>query len=178
MIKKQFCGVSAFLLLWLFSPALRADTLDFTLTGEGNAYTFQLPSSPDASTGRDGLFFDIDNVIITVNSQSELAAEVAFFFEDDGGGLQFVNDIPQLFGPQVFSDDESTPTFITGDYSLVNSADDLSYTLTIADASPGGAAPAPEPGTWLLLLTGLVATAAVARKRAAGRFWRGSQTTI
>jgi hypothetical protein len=72
---------------------------------------------------------------------------------------------------------QGNPTFITGDDSLVNSQDDAPYTLTIADAPPGGAA-APEPASWLLLLTGFIATAAAAPKCAAGVFWRGSQTTI
>ena len=80
-------------------------------------------------------------------------------------------------GPQVFMADQGNPTFITGDYSLVNSQDDAPHALTIADAPPGGAA-APEPASRLLLLTGFIATAAVAPKRAAGVFWRGSQTTI
>jgi hypothetical protein len=175
MIKRQFYAVSGFLLLWLSSPALRAETLDFTLKGGGSTYTFQLPSTPDVSYSRDGVFFEVANVIITLDNEAELAAEVDFFFVPGGGGLEFVRDLPQLFGPQVFSDDERTATFITGDYSLADS-DGVPYTLTIA--SPGGALLVPEPGSGLLLLTGTFATAAVLRKRAAGQFWGGSQTTI
>jgi hypothetical protein len=175
MIEKRFYAVSSFLLLWFFSPALRAETLDFTLTGEGTTYAFQLPSSPDSGGAGNDFYFAVANVIITINNQAELAAAVAFFYEGADGGLEFVRDLPQLDGPQVFSGNPGTPTFITGDYSLVNSEDDAPYTLTIADAPPGGAA-APEPGSWLLLLTGFIAMAVVARQRAAGPFWRGSQT--
>jgi hypothetical protein len=177
MIEKQFYAVFAFLLLWFFPPALRADTLDFTLTGEGTTYTFQLPSSPDSGGAANDFYFAVANVIITIDGDAEAAAEVAFFYEAADGGLEFVGDLPQLDGPQVFTADQGNPTFITGGYSLVNSQDDAPYTLTIADAPPGGAA-APEPGSWLLLLTGFIATAAVVRKRAAGGFWRGSRTTI
>jgi hypothetical protein len=177
MIKKPFFAASAGLLLWLSSPALRADTLDFTLTGEGTTYAFRLPSSPDTGGANNGVYFAVANVIITVDNGPELAAEVDFLYEGAGGGLEFVRDIPQLDGPQVFSVDQGNPTFIIGDYSLVNSQDDAPYTLAIAAAPPGGAA-APEPGTWLLLLTGFVAMAAVTRQRAAGRLWQGSQTTV
>jgi hypothetical protein len=177
MIEKQFYAVLAFLLLWFFPPALRADTLDFTLTGEGTTYTFQLPSSPDSGGPANDFYFAVANVVITIDSHAEAAAEVAFFYEAADGGLEFVRDLPQLDGPQVFTADQGNPTFVTGDYSLVNSQDDAPYTLTIADAPPGGAA-APEPASWLLLLTGFIATAAVVRKRAAGVFWRRSLTTI
>jgi PEP-CTERM motif len=109
--------------------------------------------------------FAVANVIVTLDDTTELAAEIAFFSAPADGGLEFVRDLPHFDGPQVFSDDPSAPTFITGDYSLVNSQDDAPYTLTIADAPPGGATPVPEPGTWLLLLSGFAATAAVMRKR-------------
>jgi hypothetical protein len=60
----------------------------------------------------------------------------------------------------------------------VNDVDEQPYTLTIADASPGGALPVSEPGSGLLVLTGLVATAAVMRKRAGALLWPGFRTAI
>jgi hypothetical protein len=158
MIEKQLYAVFAFLLLWLSSPTVRADILDFTLTGEGSTYSFQLPSSPSGRSN--DFYFTIPNVIITIDGGVELAAGVIFFTDQAHGGLEFFRDLPQLDGAQVFSvDDEGNPTFITATYGLVNREDDASYTLTIAAGPPGGTT-VPEPGSWLLLLTGFVVMAA------------------
>jgi PEP-CTERM motif len=163
MIEKQFYAVFAFLLLWLSSPAVGADTLDFTLTGEGTTYTFQLPSSPGG--GSNDFYFEVANVIVTLDHETELAAGVIFFTKSDHGGLEFFRDIPQLYGPQVFSVDQGNPTFITGDYGLVNSQDDATYALTIADAPPGGASPVPEPSTWAMTLIGFAGLGWLAHTR-------------
>ena len=157
MIKKQFYAAFALLLLCVFPPALRAATLDFTLTGEGPTYSFQLPSSP--SGGSNDFYFTIPNVIVMTDGGGEFAAGVIFFTDLAHGGLEFFRDLPQFTGSQVFSVDQGNPTFLTGDYSLVYSQDDAPYTLIIAGAPPGAAVP--EPGSWLLLLIGLVAMAAL-----------------
>jgi PEP-CTERM motif len=153
MIEKQFYAILGFLLLWLSSPAVRADTLDFTLTGEGTTYTFQLPSSPNPS-GSGASYFDIVNVIVTRDHESEVAADVLFYTNSAYGGLEFYRDLPQLYGPQVFSVDQGNPTFITGGYGLENSEDGSTYVLTIAAPPGGGALPVPEPSTWAMMLLG------------------------
>jgi hypothetical protein len=177
MIKKLLYAAPACFLLWLSSPAVRAETLDFTLTGEGSTYAFQLPSSPTPNAGSNDAGFAIANVIITLDGTSELAAEIAFLSEPAGGGLEFVGDLPLFDGPQLFSGDPSAPTFITGDYSLVNSQDQAPYTLTITDAPAGGAAPVPELRTWLMLLAGFAAMAGM-RKRAARLICGGLRSAI
>jgi hypothetical protein len=166
MIRTTLCASSALLSLCLFSSDPHADTLDFNLSGEGSTYAFQLPSSP--SGGNDPVGFEVANVIIAIDGgQNEFAAEIAFFSQTFAGGLEFVRDLPHFVGPQVYTNDqEGNPTFIPGVYALTNSQDDQPYTLSIADARPGAGAPVPEPTTWMLMLTGLIAMVAVTRKRA------------
>src|ERR1700761_4278219 len=118
MLKK-----AVWLLILFSAPMIKADTLDFSLTGEGSTYTFQLASSP-SSLESIGDGYAVPNVIITLDGVDELAAEVAFFESSHGGGMELVGGIPQLAGPQVYSVDQSTVTLDPGTYHLTNSADD------------------------------------------------------
>ena len=158
VIVKQFVVGLALLILSVFSSGLRAETLDFTLTGEGTTYSFQLPSGPRG--GSNGSYFTIPNVLVTTESGGEFATGIIFFTDLAHGGLEFFRDLPQLDGAQLFSlDGDGNPTFLTATYGLVNREDDAPYTLAIAVATPEGT-PVPEPGSWLLLLTGFVVMAA------------------
>jgi hypothetical protein len=147
----------------LFAPRAKADTLDFTITGAGSTYTFSLPSSPtpDVVTVTSG--FGLNNQPIIFDSLS-LNSNIFFPLGTSilGGGLdlfifvggRFPVDSVILQGPQLFTGSEATPTFLTGQFTLMSPIDKNTYSLKI-DSEPS---PVPEPGSLVLLATGAVAT--------------------
>jgi PEP-CTERM motif-containing protein len=147
-----------------------ADTVyDFTLTGEGDAITYQFfgngvpgiyyprggefDSEPIADTvdgfpGLGGLmFFDQ-----TSANRADLFAQWSGTSENpNGGGAEFygpilLSGLPQGFGPN--------PTLILGTFNLT-ATDGASYTLTIEPESAPPSA-VPEPGTMVLSGTGFI----------------------
>ena len=154
------------------ATSARADTLNFVLAGEGSTYAFQLPSVLTPS-GSDKDVFTKANVIITLNSQDKLAAEIAFFTQDAGGGMEFVRDTPQFTGPQIFTLDQPTITFHPGTYNLTNSQDDAPYTLSISQDSLTEPSPVPEPPSGFMLTAGTVFMMFMMRRRI-GTIWIGT----
>src|SRR5277367_6303398 len=135
--------------------AAKADTYDFTLTGEGNTYTFSLPSSPTPfEYSSDG--FDSADIHIMADGTAEVG-EVGFYTNPPStlGGMFVANvsiDIIAL-GPQLFTGPTSSPTFILGDFNLTEN-DGAPYTIDITDATTS---PVPEPTSLALLATGTLA---------------------
>jgi hypothetical protein len=129
----------------------RADTDNFTLTGQGNTVTFSLPSSPTPyAVGSDD--FVLDNVSVIVNGVGQTDG-LDFYTPADGGGLEFADGDYNLYGLPVFSGSLSDPTFTLGDYALDlgSSTSGIAYNLDITNAT------APEPSSILLLATGVLA---------------------
>ncbi len=168
----------------VMAPQVRADGIDnFTYTGSvlgGNAITisWSLPSSPTPNSGVNGWFTGFNGdvtVNYTYNGNMHTDSNVSVYFLNKTainfsgvghGGFELVDfsaPIPWavlyasfLPGPGVstYSGSESAPTFILGTYNLTNTAygADTPGTLVIST---------PEPSALLLLLTGLLAAAAV-----------------
>lgn len=147
------------------SVAAKADTYDFSLTGQGTDITFSLPSSPTPSSfsilGGD---FELNNVAMDVNGTNEV--ENLFFYVGGifGGGAQ-APSVFNLYGPQLFTGFIWDPTFKLGDFTLTTSegfqgwCDQGSYNLDITDPGP---TVTPEPESLMLLATGLLALLAMA----------------
>lgn len=144
----------------LVAPVVKADTLDFTITGQGSTYTFSLDSSPTPDLSVNGVFFRLDNVLVNVDNMFGQTSNINFFNNFAAGGLSLV-DLGNLAlsGPQLYTGTEASPSFITGQFTLTSGLD--AYNLTITPES----SPVPEPGGLVLLATGAIATLRSIRHR-------------
>lgn len=165
---KLILPAAALAVVALLSPAqTRADSIDqFTYHSGRNTFTWQLPDSPHVARGA----FDVDEwfvltpVKVFKNAAPQAAAHLVFLSAARGGGLRLIlqNQYVSIggSGPELFSGDESAPTFLPGTFALT---DFTSYwgkmvgTLTIAAADLSIAAP--EPSSLLLLVAALVSLA-------------------
>jgi hypothetical protein len=144
----------------LAAPVAKADTLDFTLTGPGNIYTFSIDSSPVPDEVVNGEYFQVDNILVNINDQFGQTSDIRFFNSSDGGGIIFI-DIPVgAAGDQLYTGAEASPIFRTGTFNLLR-LNTTPFTLTIAPES----SPVPEPGTLALLGTGALAALGSLRRR-------------
>jgi hypothetical protein len=148
------------------TPIAKADTLDFTITGLGNTYTFSLPSDPIPDSYVLGISFTLDSISVTEDGGTANTANVEFRNSNNlpgavGGVLIFGPDAGSvalnLFGPQLYTSIERHPTFILGDDIPLSDH----FTIDI-DAAPS---PAPEPSSFALFGTGALAFAGAARRK-------------
>jgi len=141
--------------------AAKADTLDFTLTGQGTDITFTINSSPTVSSySNHNGEFTIDNVSLDANGH-HITSNMEFYLggKFDGGTASELFD---LAGPQLFTGLISDPTFKTGNFTLTSYSnseqycDPGTYNLSIVDVTK---TVTPEPSSILLLATGVFALA-------------------
>jgi hypothetical protein len=148
------------------SLTVKADTLDFTLTGGGNTFTFSLPSNPSPDSSVGGTSFTLDNIMVS-DGLISFSTDIKFSNLTAGGGLDFSIPSPpplpdtdlDLVGAQLYSGLEASPMFsaTTTPFTLQVPKSTENYTLAIVDAS------VPEPASIGLLATGLLALAGTSR---------------
>jgi PEP-CTERM motif len=150
----------------------KADTLNFTLTGEGDTYTFSLPSNPVPSSSSNGVSFTLPSVLITEGAIS-FTSDITFFNLNDtanSGGLLFslpaLPPVPptnvDLTGEQTYEATslESAPVFAPGDFNLIAGSPKGDEDFTLAIASD-----VPEPSSLSLLALGTLALATTVRRK-------------
>jgi len=150
----------------------KADTLDFTLSGGGDTYTFSLASNPVPGSFSNGVSFTLPSILITEGATS-FTSDITFFNINDAahaGGLMFslptAPPIPptslDLTGEQTYepTSSESAPIFAPGQFSLTDGSPkgDDDFTLRIDPEVP-------EPSSITLLATGILALAATVRRK-------------
>jgi hypothetical protein len=142
------CGalLATFILLAVLpAHADSGDTYSFTLSGPISA-SWTLSENPTPTYFESGTAFVVDATDLVVDG---LAAPdmVVFFNISDLGGLNSFVVLPDFIGPQIYTGDESDPTFQAGTYYFTSWETGQEETLTVAKT--------PEPTTILLLFSGL-----------------------
>lgn len=158
---KSILKGGALLATFIFLSALPAHadsgaTYNFELSGPVSA-TWTMSENPSPFFVEEGTAFAVDVPDLSMDGGPVIDDTICFFNLSDGGGLNSVVALPDFYGPQVYSGDESNPTFMTGMYTLTM-YDGQTETLSITEA--------PEPTTMLLLFSGLAALG-LKRKRQA-----------
>jgi hypothetical protein len=158
---KSFLKGGALLATFIFLSALPAHadsgtTYDFQLSGPVSA-TWTMDENPSPFFVEEGTAFAVDVPDLSMDGGPVIDDTICFFNLSDLGGLNSVIALPDFFGQQVYTGDESSPWFTPGVYA---------FTMATGETETLSITPAPEPTTMLLLFSGL-AVLGLKRKREA-----------
>ncbi len=145
------CGALLAAFIFLAVLPARADSGDiyqFEMSGPVTA-SWTMSENPTPYYTEEGLVFLAVAPDLVVDGVSDSSDILVFFNLSDLGALNSINLLPDFYGAQIYSGDESNPTFITGTYYFTTDNPNQVEMLKIT--------PAPEPCTILLLGSGLAA---------------------
>lgn len=171
---KLILPTAALAVVALLSPNhARADSIDqFTYHFGRDTFAWQLPDSPNIATGAFDLdeWFVVTPVNVSENGAPQVPATLGFFSTARGGGLRLLLSNRYVpiggFGPELFSGNESEPTFLLGTFALRDFTShcwNMPGTLTIA--AQDSTVAAPEPASLLLTLAALGGLALLLRRK-------------
>lgn len=162
---KKIAFVMATAMVAVASPAYAAPLL-FNFSGPSGTAVFQLDSNPTPNSSQTFIGsdqFSFSNVAGTFGGIAGTASTISF-----GNGIFASLSIvapnlgfTQFTAPTLFTGSPSSPTFLTGTFTLINPFFG-NGTLTI---SPVAAGAVPEPATWAMMLAGFGAIGFAMRRR-------------
>nr|WP_240047570.1 PEPxxWA-CTERM sorting domain-containing protein [Sphingomonas panacisoli] len=162
---KKIAFVMATAMIAVASPAYAAPYL-FNFSGPSGTAIFQLDSNPTPNSsqtfvGSDqfsfrnvaGIFGGVAGTADTISFGNGIFASLSIAAPNLG--------FTQFNAPTLFTGSPSSPTFLTGTFTLINPFFG-NGTLTI---SPVAAGAVPEPATWAMMLAGFGAIGFAMRRR-------------
>src|SRR5580704_15879806 len=104
-------------------------TLDYTLSGGPVSASWTMSQDPDPFFVEDGTAFAVYSSNLNVGGWP-VDDIICFFSLGDLGGMNTVSYIPDLYGAQLYSGPEDSPTMLTGLFYLTDANGDC-YTLNV-----------------------------------------------
>jgi len=164
MLRRLFGICFLIAIFGVFSAtSAKADDV-FTYEFGSDSFTWDLAASPSIvppNSDVPGSYFEIVDVPFSENNGPQTQGTFDFYeAPDHGGGFQLISNsslILNLFGPQLYTGGEGSPTFKLGTFDLNNDGVGPMGTLTIKNT--------PEPSSLLLLGAGLLALLGFTRKK-------------
>jgi len=159
-MRKTIICLAAFLLLLATSAV--ADTIDYTVTDPLGTLTFSLDSNSSPC------FVDSGAFALCSVPTSDGTQDIYFYGNYDGflSGLGFSLSGYEVTGPQLYTGSEFSPTLLTGTFqAFLEGSKNSPATIVATDVTT----PVPEPGSMLLLGTGLVGALGAFRRRLLGK---------
>jgi hypothetical protein len=179
---KSFLKFASVVLFLMSAPLLRADSVLFTSNDSVHTFSFTLPSQPTPDQSGEDFgnipFFFFNNVAVTVDGVTtnqgvlfvdgaqriEFADEWAVSSEDEVVFNHFSFGFFESEAKKIFSGPVGSPTFIPGSENgflfVPGQVNEPTATLDITTV-----AQTPEPGSFVLLGSGLLGCAGVLRRK-------------
>lgn len=175
------CALVICTFIFVGSPQLHADTYLFSFSGpNADTISFLLPSSPNVDAG--SYWFFAGGLNMEWNGRLLQTGPTFRALINDGGFSMFYsplntgfNEIQSFFsGPQLYTLNSSSPTFLLGTFNLVELSNSLSTgvvgipggfgpgVLTITDVT---SSPVPEPSSLALAGAGILGVVIRARRK-------------
>lgn len=159
-LSNVLAGLAVSALLFCSTVAARAEAYLFSVQLNGGPdFSFTLDKSPTPDEFFSGGSFGIYNLATTIGTFSQ----ISFYAPGIGNGFVIMDDTVPLIDTSsvlpMYQGSEDAPTFLVGNYVLLNFFGDAEVgSMTISAAVP-------EPSTWAMMLLGFAGVGFMAYRR-------------